>query len=195
MGPIQLADTMAVAGHPRGQAVRAWRRRGGSGAGRHGSIVAALRTDMPARYLPLKHDNFEGTAISISHDEGATWSPLNFVLGLGRQHATLARLPNDDLVMTFIRRLDLDEGTLASYRRGCDAVVSHDHGVSWEVDRTYVLDEFSAIYTRPRRTGDALNMWFGTVCGHQFSIALDDGSMLTTYGNYRNAGVLIRWKL
>ena len=46
-------------------------------------------------------------------------------------------------------------GRLASYRRGCDAVISHDNGRSWDVDRMYVL---------------------------------------TAYGNYKNAGALIRWK-
>ena len=158
----------------------------------NGWIVAALRTDMPARFIAMGLDNFEGTAVSISKDNGETWSPLQFVFGLGRHHATLVRLPNDDLVMTCIRRLDLHNDKLGTYRRGCDAVISHDNGLTWEADRPYVLDEFSAIGT-PRDYGSHPS-WYRTVCGHQFSIGMGDGQILTTYGNYRNAGALILWK-
>ena len=77
-------------------------------------------------------------------------------------------------------------GRLASYRRGCDAVISHDNGRSWDVDHMYVLDEFNAL-------GD-VERWYGVACGHLFTIVLDDGSILTTYGNYKNAGGLILWQ-
>ena len=150
-----------------------------------GTVVAALRTDMPARYVPLHYDNFEGTAVSLSKDEGKTWSPLNFVFSPGRHHATLVRLPNDDLVMTVIRRLHLKNGRLASYRKGCDAVVSHDNGITWDVSRMYILDEFSAVGTEK---------WFSVACGHQFSISLDDGYILTTFGIYHSGGALVLWK-
>ncbi len=151
-----------------------------------GSLVAALRTDMPIRFLPIHYDNFEGTAVSISADEGKTWSPLQTVFGPGRMHVNLNRLPNDDLVMTVVRRLHLKEGRMASYRRGCDAVVSHDNGRTWDVDHMYVLDEFNAL--------GSVERWYGVACGHLFSVALEDGHMLTTYGNYKNAGALILWK-
>ena len=59
------------------------------------------------------------------------------MLGPGRHHATLVRLPDDRLVLTVIRRLDFDDGTLASYRRGCDAVVSRDHGETWDVEQRF----------------------------------------------------------
>ena len=150
-----------------------------------GSIVAALRTDMPARYLPLHYDNFEGTAVSISRDEGASWTPLDFVFGPGRHHATLLRMPDDDLVLTVIRRLDFGGGDLATYRRGCDAVVSRDHGVTWDVEHRYVVDDFAAI---------GAERWFEATCGHQCSVSVGDGSILTAYGNYRNAGALIHWR-
>ena len=151
----------------------------------NGSVVAAVRTDMPAQYIPLHYDNFEGTAVSISSDEGATWSPLDFVFGPGRHHVTLLRLPNDDLVLTVIRRLDFGAGDLATYRRGCDAVVSHDHGVTWDVEHRYVVDDFAALGTEK---------WYEVACGHQFSVSVGDGSVLTAYGNYRNAGALIHWR-
>ena len=151
----------------------------------NGSVVAAVRSDMPAQYIPLHYDNFEGTAVSISTDEGASWSPLDFVFGPGRHHATLLRLPNDDLVLTVIRRLDFGAGDLATYRRGCDAVVSHDHGVTWDVEHRYVVDDFAALGTEK---------WYEVACGHQFSVSVGDGSVLSAYGNYRNAGALVRWR-
>ena len=151
----------------------------------NGSIVAAVRTDMPARYIPLHYDNFEGTAVSISTDEGATWTPMDYVFGPGRHHVTLLRLPNDDLVLTVIRRIDFGAGDLATYRRGCDAVVSHDHGATWDLEHRYVVDDFAALGTE---------RWFEVACGHQFSVSVGDGSVLTAYGNYRNAGALIRWR-
>ena len=151
----------------------------------NGWLIAALRTDMPVRFLPLRYDNFEGTAVSISKDNGESWSPLKQVFGPGRHHANLIRLPNDDLAMTVIRRMDFREDRLASYRRGCDALISHDNGETWDVNRMYILDEFSAI---------GYGVWYKAACGHLFSISLDDGSILTTYGNYRNGGALIHWK-
>ena len=151
-----------------------------------GALVAALRTDMPVRFAPLRYDNFEGTAVSISSDEGKTWSGLQPVFGPGRMHANMIRLPNDDLVMTVIRRLHLTpEGRMVSYRRGCDAVVSHDNGRTWDVDHMFILDEFSA-------SGSA-QIWYQCVCGHLYSLALEDGSVLTTFGNYHHAGALVLW--
>ena len=75
---------------------------------------------------------------------------------------------------------------MASYRRGCDAVVSHDNGRTWHTDRMYILDEFSAVGTAEQ--------WYKCRCGHLYSIALEDGSILTTYGNYSSGGALILWK-
>ena len=152
----------------------------------NGWIVAALRSDMPPRYfdLPTANDSLEGTAISISRDDGKTWSPLNFLFDAGRHHGNLFRLPNDDLVLTVIRRVDVRDGNLATYQRGCDAIVSSDNGLTWDVDRMYVLDEF------PYCESDN---WVDGQCGHLASIPLDDGSVLTVYGNYLAGGVLIRW--
>ena len=48
-----------------------------------------------------------------------------------------------------------------------------------------VLDEFTYLQ------GDA---WVNGMCGHLYSISMDDGSVLTTYGNYLAGGILIRWK-
>lgn len=151
----------------------------------NGWMVAALRTDMPYRFVGLHNDNLEGIATSLSKDDGATWSPLNFLYQGGRMHANLLRMPNGLLVMTYIVRQDYEGTRRASYRRGCEALVSRDHGLTWNPAERYVLDEFE--YS----DGTPLSL----ACGHLSSTLVNDGSVLTTYGNYlAKAAVLIRWR-
>jgi hypothetical protein len=143
---------------------------------------------MHPRYVKYHLDNLEGTGISISKDDGATWSPVKILSEAGRMHAHLLRLPNGDLVMTVIVRVDMDnDGHLASYRRGCEAVISHDNGLTWDVSRRYILDAFES--------PGFLGKWYLGACGHLSTALLDDGSLLTGYSNYRErAACLIRWR-
>lgn len=156
----------------------------------NGWLVAALRTDLHPRYFHTAgDDNLCGTAISLSKDEGKTWSPLQILFEAGRMHGNLIRLPNGDLVLTVIRRIDVRGGRFASYRRGCDALVSHDHGLTWNLDRMYILDDFAHLNGKSWSSPPA--------CGHLYSVALDDGSVLTTYGKNRPDAidaVLIHWR-
>jgi hypothetical protein len=154
---------------------------------RNGWLVAALRTDMPPRYFAVPHnDHHEGTGVSISKDDGRTWSPVKVLFDAGRHHANLLAMPNGDLVMTMTVRADIRDGKLASYRRGCDAIVSHDNGLTWDLDRRYVLDQFEFYDGKE---------WFNGECGHLYSTLLDDGSILTVHANYLVKGAsLIRWK-
>ncbi len=153
----------------------------------NGWIVAALRTDMPARYLGRpNNDSLEGLAISISKDNGKTWTPLNVLFDAGRHHPHLLRMPNGDIVMTYIVRDDIRGGRLASYRRGCEALISHDNGLTWDTSRRIILDEFEF--------NDGQE-WFNGETGHLYSALLKDGSILTCYGNYRTRGcTLIHWR-
>ena len=116
-------------------------------------------------------DSLEGLAVSISKDDGKTWSKPDQLFRAGRHHPQMIRMPNNDLVMTLIRRVDFREGQLASYRRGCDALISKDNGLTWNVDQMYVLDDFAFC------NGDN---WVNARCGHQCSIGLEDGSVLTS---------------
>ncbi|MBM3475425.1 MAG: exo-alpha-sialidase [Armatimonadetes bacterium] len=159
---------------------------------RNGDLVAALRVDMPPRYYVGGQsgadfdDSLEGLGISISEDDGKTWSPINLIYEAGRHHAHLLTLPNGDIVMTYIVRVDVRDGKLASYRRGCEALISHDNGRTWRPDRRYILDEFEYY------DGDK---WFHGETGHLASTCLTDGRILTVYGHYRAGGsCLIRWR-
>ena len=153
----------------------------------NGDLVAALRTDMPPKYFEGQHnDNIEGTSISISKDNGRTWSDMKILFHAGRHHANLQRLPNNDLVCTLVVRTDVRDGKLASDRRGADALISHDHGVTWNLDRRYELDAFEANHSEN---------WVDTFAGHIGAVVLDDGHIISAYGNYpRKAAVLIKWK-
>lgn len=162
----------------------------------NGWLVAAKRLDVSARFIRHHYDSFMGTGTSVSKDEGSTWTPISQVFEAGRHHANLQRRPNGDILLTVVRRLDIRGGELASYRLGCDAVVSRDHGLTWETDRAYILDDWPHIHYPDLGavTGETGDFWYGCANGHQSSTTLDDGAILTTYGHYTHGGALIKWR-
>ena len=154
---------------------------------KNGWLVAALRPDMPARcVVDGPHtDNMEGLGVSISKDDGKTWSPVTILFDAGRMHATLVGMPSGDLVMTYVVRHDMRDGRRVSRRKGCEALISHDNGQTWDLARRYILDAFDYFNGEDP---------YKTVCGHQYSIVLDDGRILTMYINYTKGTTLIRWR-
>ena len=69
--------------------------------------------------------------------------------------------------------------------RGCEAIVSHDNGLTWDLKGKYVLDEWEFF--------DSFNP-VSAQCGHLYSVLLDDGAVLTAHNNYLTMGItLIRW--
>ena len=152
---------------------------------RNGWLVSTHRTTLPVPFPGPQSDQYRSTRVSISQDEGRTWSPAERVVD-GCMHAHLLRLPDGDLVMTVVRRHDIEDGRLVSYRRGYEAIISHDDGLTWDVDRKYILDEWEFY--------DSLQPAVGQ-CGHLYSTLLDDGSILTVINNYLTMGMtLIRWR-
>jgi hypothetical protein len=167
----------------------------------NGDLVAVLRTGEPPQYFTpgdpsfvfTAPDNMCGTASSISRDDGKTWTELQILFQAGRHHANLQRLPNGSLVCTLIVRNDIQDGRQVSDRRGCDALISHDNGKTWNLDRRYELDGFDYEATAADRRAD------GSVnpvkCGHIGAVALPDGHVISAYGNYQlGASVLIKWR-
>ena len=152
----------------------------------NGWIVAALRTDMHPRYFPSIEDNYSGTGVSISEDDGATWSPVRIIHEAGRHHAHLLRLPDGTLVLTYVQRLDLDEGRLVTYRRGCGVLLSRDHGLTWDLDHELLINSFDHADGTP----------VGYSVGHSYSTLLDDGAILSCYGCLRTKGMgLVKWRV
>ncbi len=166
-----------------------WQRGAGEGAlvrAANGWIVAALRTDMHPRYFPSIEDNYSGTGVSISKDDGATWSPVRIVHEGGRHHAHLMCLSDGTLVMTYVQRLDLDEGRLLTYRRGCGVLLSRDHGETWDLDHELLVHSFDHADGTP----------VGYSVGHSYSTLLDDGAILSCYGCLRTKGMgLVKWRV
>ena len=151
----------------------------------NGDLVAALRCASSVPYPGAHGDEFRSTRVSISKDDGKTWSDPKWIFD-GRMHPHLLRLPNGDIVMTVTVRHDLADEKLVSYRRGCEAVISHDNGLTWDLDRKYILDEWEMY--------DSLNPSWG-YAGHLYATLLDDGSILTVHNNYLTMGMtLIRWR-
>ncbi len=154
----------------------------------NGHLVAALRTDMPPHFFDGPNDDsLEGTAMSISKDDGKTWSDMQHLYSAGRHHANLQRLPSGAIVCTLVVRDDIRDGKLVGHRRGCDALVSHDHGESWNLDRRYELDSYDFL----REDG----YWVDGMSGHIGAAVLEDGSVISAYGHYiPGVAVLIKWK-
>ena len=95
-------------------------------------------------------------------------------------------MPDGTLVMTYVQRLDLDEGRLVSYRRGCGVLLSHDHGLTWDLEHEMLIHSFDHADGTPMRYS----------VGHSCSTLLDDGSILTSYGYLRTKGMcLVNWRL
>ena len=155
----------------------------------NGWIVAGLRMDMPAKWIAAHNDNYCGFGISVSKDNGKTWSPIKAVHHGGRMHGHFVKLGNGDLVMIYVMRQDIAQDGLsyASYKRGCGALLSRDNGRTWDISREYRLHEFD--YATESRGISVL------ACGHCCSTLLDDGNILTAYGHYLSKGAaMIRWQ-
>jgi len=167
---------------------KVYRRGGGEGSlvrAANGWIVAALRTDTHPRFFPSGEDNYNGLGVSISKDDGATWSPIRIIHQAGRHHTHLLCMPDGTLVLTFIMRMELEDGRLASYKRACCALLSYDNGLTWDTDHEYLVHSFDFADGTP----------VGYSCGHVYSTLLDDGSILTCYGHLRTkGGCLVKWR-
>lgn len=144
---------------------------------KNGDIVAVLRPNFRGRYRQLYHDNYCGLAVSVSKDNGYTWSERQVLFDYGRMHSSPVLMPNGDIVITYLVRRgypNTPDGNWPQY--GVEAVVSHDNGQTWDLDHRYILYEWtSAISSRDPYT----SMSTGCNCT---SIVLPDGSILTGAG-------------
>lgn len=141
---------------------------------KNGNLIAACRTEVPKRHVN-DIDHYEGLGISISKDNGATWSSIRKLYDWGRHHVSIITMPNGNMVMSYVVRRGYADAADGYPQFGVEAVVSHDNGQTWDLDHRYILAT-----------------WKGTVLGgnswwsgpfSSSSVLLPDGSILTGYGN------------
>ena len=145
---------------------------------KNGNIVAACRTDMARQYLG-NIDHYEGLGICHSNDDGKTWSNVDRLYDYGRHHPCLVLLPDDSILMTYVVRLGYPRDAKGFPQFGIEAVLSHDHGASWDLRHRYILAKWSG-----NRTGT--NEWWPSSQATS-TILLPDGYLLTAFGTgYRS---------
>jgi len=163
-----------------------------------GDLLAACRSSIPPRFAGETVDHHEGLGISVSKDGGHTWSAVKKLYDWGRHHPSLVLMPGGDVVMTYVVRMGYVDTPEGYPQFGIEAVVSHDHGQTWDLDHRYLLHRweatmkgFNALYQSPQGVS---------------SVLLPDGKMLTAFGTgYRSQGpgagkhrrdiALVRWQL
>ncbi len=163
---------------------------------RNGDIVAACRTDNPVRFTG-ELDLYSGMGVSISQDNGGTWSDLNRLYEYGRHHPSLIVLPNGNIVMPYVVRIGYPDAKNGFPRFGIEAVISRDNGKTWDLDHKYIL-----AYWTGKVSGR--NSWWG-LSQTTSTVRLPDGALLTAFGTgFRNESTqpwckmdvgLVRWRV
>ena len=140
----------------------------------NGDLLAACRTDVPRQLKGKTLDHYEGLGVSISKDDGRTWSAVKKLYDYGRHHPSLVLLPNQDIVMTYVVRLGYVDDPNGFPQFGIEAVVSHDNGVNWDLDHRYLLHVWSG-----KRKGKTY--WWPSSQATS-STLMRDGTILTVFG-------------
>ncbi len=167
---------------------------------KNGDLIAACRTDNSKRFVDqgIELDHYCGLAVSISKDNGKTWSDLNRLYEWGRHHPCMVVMPNGDIVMTYVVRLGYTAAADGLPQFGVEAVVSRDNGKTWDLDHKFLLASWKG-----NRTGE--NAWWASSQSTS-TVILPGGDLLTVFGtgyrsqpgpvNFtpRDIG-LVRWKL
>jgi len=161
----------------------------------NGDLLGACRTDIPQRMKDEELDHYEGLGISVSKDDGRTWSTVKKLYDYGRHHPSLVLMPNEDIVMTYVVRKGYVDSKDGFPQFGIEAVVSHDHGRTWDLDHKYILHAWVGNHKGP-------NAWWSSSQATSSKL-LPDGSIITVFGTgYRiQAGQtprdvgLVRWRL
>jgi len=142
----------------------------------NGDLVAACRTDPPNEYKrPVPEaDHYSGLGVSVSRDNGRTWSKINLLFAWGRHHPSMVLLPDGRILMTYVVRLGYEPTSDGFPQFGIEAVVSRDHGQTWDLDHRCILAQWKGNQP-PERA------WWPAPQATS-SLRLPDGSILTAYG-------------
>ena len=163
----------------------------------NGDLVAACRTDYPKRFAHHGLDHYGGLAVSISKDEGKSWSDLEPLYEWGRHHPSMVLLPNGDILMTYVVRLGYPATHEGWPQFGVEAILSRDNRQTWDKEHRYLLASWVGNVLGPRA-------WFCSVQSTS-TVLLPDGMILTAFGTgFRNASdapvckmdvALVRWRI
>ena len=107
----------------------------------NGTLVAACRLNPPKQYWH-EIDHYEGLGVSRSRDNGKTWSDIEVLYAWGRHHPSMVCLPSGVLVMSYVVRKGYPETTDGFPQFGVEAVVSRDHGASWDLQHRIILAQW-----------------------------------------------------
>lgn len=144
----------------------------------NGDLVAALRsdtgTDATRKHSRSAFDHSSGLGVSISTDDGYTWSKVNMLYDWGRHHASIVLMPDGDLIITYVVRMGYPVTGDGFAQWGIEAIVSKDNGRTWDMDRRYILATHQGKWKGPKSWGQAVQ--------HAASVLLPDGSILTAFG-------------
>jgi BNR repeat-like domain len=164
----------------------------------NGDLVAAGRTNIPPSKEGEWLDHFEGLSVSTSKDDGNTWSEITKLYDWGRHHPSMALLPDGHIVMTYVVRKGYVDTPDGFPQFGIEAIVSADHGRTWDLDHKYILHSWSG-------SRKDQNKWWPSSQATS-TVLLPDNSLLTAFGTGyriqpppgkqqpRDAGQ-IRWRL
>ena len=157
----------------------------------NGDLIGACRTDIsPKTIAKLGNqliDHYEGLGVTISKDNGDTWSEVQKLYDWGRHHPSLLVMPNHDVVMTYVVRKGYVNSDDGFPQFGIEAVVSHDNGQTWDLDHRYLLHTWVGNRkTEPQENGPGPQGWWASSQATS-TVLLPDGSMLTAFGTgYRS---------
>jgi len=84
-------------------------------------------------------------------------------------------MPDGDIVMTYVVRKGYVDNKEGFPQFGIEVVVSHDHGLTWDLDHRYILHSWSG--TRKKGRWD-----WNSSSQATSSKLLPDGSILTAFG-------------
>ena len=140
----------------------------------NGHIVAPCRMNLLLCQNDETLDHHNGLRISISSDDGRTWSPVTTQHRLGRHHPSLTLLPSREIVMRcLVRTGDIDSAERFP-QLGIKAVISRDHGQAWDLEHRSLLHHGDG-----HRQGPA--QWWSR-CQATSTVQLPDGDLLTAFG-------------
>ena len=183
----------------------------------NGDIVAATRTSASLGYLEVHgtpvpdpktssyewwrvgghYDFYCGLGVLISKDNGQTWSTVNQLYMHGRFHASPVLMPDNSLTMTYVVRMGYDDTPEGLPRSGIEAVVSRDHGQTWDLRDRNVLDKWLGEWED--QPGGKIKLMAPNETN---TVLLRDGSLMTSFergfqdanGKYRRILKLVHWR-